>query len=260
MSHASIATKLANKALPLENPAKTSDRRKREQEVKRDERQKVKVANKRKRSGRLVRQDASGVKGSQHPPLKGKPLVRGRVRWGGSAVVRLADRSSLTRFVDSYGLMEPLHHLWLGYISELLGVPLRGATSAVALAQEALQPSGQGTTRESSRGAPIEGPRFVSALENGTSLTQMQAWQSKFVKADFHGCKVEGTQHEALARRQQRANDAARSCQSQAPITRRACWHRCPGDGWDLPDRDQQERNQRSGPLPDGSKHMCKCR
>ena len=81
MSHASIATKLANKALPLENPAKMSDRRKREQEVKREERQKVKSANKRKRSGRLVKQDASGVKGSQHPPLKGKPLVRGRVRW-----------------------------------------------------------------------------------------------------------------------------------------------------------------------------------
>ena len=119
---------------------------------------------------------------------------------GTPAVIRLEECSSLTRTVDSYELMEPLHCLWLGYISELLGVPLRGATSAVTLAQEALQPSGQGTSAECSQHSPTEEPGIISALENGTSLTQMQAWQSKLVKADFHGCKVEGEQDEALER------------------------------------------------------------
>ena len=96
--------------------------------------------------------------------------------------------------------MEPLHRLWLGYISDLLGVPLRGATSAVTLAQEALQPSGQATNGESSQRTPTKEPGTLPALGNGTSLTQMQAWQSKLVKADFHGCKVEGKQDEAFAR------------------------------------------------------------
>ena len=88
--------------------------------------------------------------------------------------------------------MEPLHRLWLGYISELLGLPLRNATSANQIVAQA---GGAAVTDE---GTPDFRPesqhaRTMSAMEDGISLTKMQGWQAKLVKADFHGCKIEGS-------------------------------------------------------------------
>lgn len=71
----SIPQKLAGRPLPLVNPSKVSDRRKKELEVKEVERQKRKLASKRRRSGRPVKGDRSAQ------ILRGrKPFVRGRAR------------------------------------------------------------------------------------------------------------------------------------------------------------------------------------
>lgn len=76
IARGSIPAKLANKAVPLENPDKESDWRKARRAKAKSEREKRKVANKRKRSGRVVKvpDQAAATKDA------GKPLVRGRVR------------------------------------------------------------------------------------------------------------------------------------------------------------------------------------
>lgn len=75
-AESSIASKLVNRPLPLDNPAKVSDRRKKELEVAKDERRKRKIAAKRRRSGRSVKGDATYLR----PGSVRKPLVRGHLR------------------------------------------------------------------------------------------------------------------------------------------------------------------------------------
>jgi hypothetical protein len=87
--------------------------------------------------------------------------------------------------------MEPLHRLWLGYISELLGLPLRDATNA----NQVVGNTSTTATPSETQSIPhteTQHVRTVQALEDGISLTKMQGWQAKLVKADFHGCKIEG--------------------------------------------------------------------
>jgi len=166
VARGSIPSKLANKAVPLENPDKESDWRKERKAKAKSEREKRKIANKRRRSGRIVK-----VPGQAGPSAKdlGKPLVKGHV---------------------SYDLMEPLHRLWLGYISELLGLPLRDATNA----NQVVGNTSTTATPSETQSIPhteTQHVRTVQALEDGISLTKMQGWQAKLVKADFHGCKIE---------------------------------------------------------------------
>lgn len=87
--------------------------------------------------------------------------------------------------------MEPLHRLWLGYMSELLGIPLRNATNASqVVAQVSNAPAGGSDSSPTHTDSGHV--RTISAVEDGISLTKMQGWQAKLVKADFHGCKIEG--------------------------------------------------------------------
>lgn len=100
----------------------------------------------------------------------------------------------------SYELMEPLHRLWLGYISELLGLTFRDAMSpsqaAAAIGdQTSDSPKDQAASTEADAGSSTVAVTFEtkSVLQDNVPLNQMQGWQAKLVKADFHGAKVEGT-------------------------------------------------------------------
>jgi hypothetical protein len=77
VARGSIPSKLANKAVPLENPDKESDWRKERKAKAKSEREKRKIANKRRRSGRIVK--VPGQAGLSAKEL-GKPLVKGHVR------------------------------------------------------------------------------------------------------------------------------------------------------------------------------------
>lgn len=99
----------------------------------------------------------------------------------------------------SYDLLRPLHKLWLGYISELLNLALRTETEPTPSQAGQSEVSEAGVAGSSSMSldapAPVQsvGTQQQSATTSQPfSLQQMQAWQSKLVKADFHGCDVEG--------------------------------------------------------------------
>lgn len=81
----------------------------------------------------------------------------------------------------SYALLEPLHQLWLGYVSELLGVDLQtepSTTSSLDIGMT-LDPPSASTTNG-------------STTEHTITASQAQSWQTKLVKADFHGAKLSG--------------------------------------------------------------------
>lgn len=107
--------------------------------------------------------------------------------------------------MHSYKLMEPLHHLWLGYMSELLGLPLRHSAlpqqqqhqhgSSNAATTSMLLPTQVSAAGSEFEAVPIEREIHVdvqSAADNGYHQSTLQAWQAKLVKADFTGSKLEG--------------------------------------------------------------------
>lgn len=97
----------------------------------------------------------------------------------------------------SYELLRPLHKLWLGYISELLNLSLRTEDLAPGHAEGATS-SNEGVGNSSMpvdppvpvEAAPTEAPQALPS--EMFSIHQMQTWQGKLVKADFHGCSIEG--------------------------------------------------------------------
>ncbi|KAK9895514.1 RNase P subunit p29-like protein [Cystobasidium minutum MCA 4210] len=159
-------------AVPLTNPRKQSKLAKTEKERAQSERRKQKIANKRRRSGRLVKSDLKGV-----PPgtlSTSRPLLKGQV---------------------SYELLKPLTKLWLGYIAELLNLELRKSAPPEAQASVAA-PDTACTSTSRQAAAPSAEQEQTSSSEvaftsKAYTLHQMQVWQSKLVKADFHGCEVE---------------------------------------------------------------------
>ncbi|CAD6581224.1 MAG: hypothetical protein CYPHOPRED_001520 [Cyphobasidiales sp. Tagirdzhanova-0007] len=173
VSQGSMSTKMATPRLPLENPVKESERRKREKDIAKMAKQRMKAERKRRRSGRKVTPELL-TNVNKKKALSGKALIRGHV---------------------SYELFEPLHKLWLGYISELLNLPLRNTASASevsrgednhTVAEETIADKRSPSLKE----LPQLGIRAEIAQNSGISLNAMQAWQAKLVKADFHGAKI----------------------------------------------------------------------
>lgn len=95
----------------------------------------------------------------------------------------------------SYQLLLPLHALWLGYISELLNLELRKAIpppqAMTTVPQEASTSAATQADSSSNNIAAMVGAAPDQGSSNYT-LQQMQMWQGKLVKADFHGCEIEG--------------------------------------------------------------------
>lgn len=78
VARASVPSKLSQRPLTLSNPAKESDRTVQEKEKARLERKKQKIANKRRRSGRLVKADLGRLPPGGLP--SSRPLLKGQAR------------------------------------------------------------------------------------------------------------------------------------------------------------------------------------
>lgn len=147
-------------------------------------------------------------------------------------------KQKVTSTLFSYELMEPLHRLWLGYISELLNLPLRNTASAADLSRNALvDPGANGSNGLSSTMRMEENSReclnisIKSALEDGISVSTMQGWQTKLVKADFHGARIQGTLSMAFWRNKGEIEHIpACSQKGQASGSCWALWHCLAGD------------------------------
>lgn len=78
VARGSVASKLDQRALPLTNPPKESDLAVKTKERARNERRKQKIANKRRKSGRLVLSDLGRLPSGGLPSCR--PLLKGQVR------------------------------------------------------------------------------------------------------------------------------------------------------------------------------------
>lgn len=94
-----------------------------------------------------------------------------------------------------------MHNLWLGYISELLNLHLRYETEAATISEAQKMTDPVDVAGPSSMPLDVPEPiqkgiTLAQVPHQGPSeaftLHQMQIWQGKLVKADFHGCDVEG--------------------------------------------------------------------
>ena len=83
--------------------------------------------------------------------------------------------------------MLPLHYLWLGYMSELFGIPLQGAQTATEAA------SGADSCHQEL--SPKPNP-VVQALVNDS--VRRSTWQTSLTKADFHGCILSGRWEDSI--------------------------------------------------------------
>lgn len=109
-----------------------------------------------------------------------------------SLSLALPYRPVLTLLCNSYDAVLPVHHLWLGYISELLAVPLLiPLPTAPSLAPAATSTSSAELSITStllptfpSRHAPPTLPR-----DEQINVVNLHA---KMVKADFTGCSLSG--------------------------------------------------------------------
>ena len=79
-----------------------------------------------------------------------------------------------------YATAEGLRCLWLGYISEVLGLALEGGS------QDVSEIEGQVDAVE-------ERVDRYHALQQGFTQAQVQSWHTKLVKADYHGALIKGT-------------------------------------------------------------------
>ena len=79
VSQGSMSTKMATPRLPLENPVKESERRKREKDIAKMAKQRMKAERKRRRSGRKVTPELL-TNVNKKKALSGKALIRGHVR------------------------------------------------------------------------------------------------------------------------------------------------------------------------------------
>lgn len=137
------ATRVHGRKIVLENPVRES-RAKKEREEKRARRKKE---NEKKKHGGVGKAEA-----------KEKGLWRfDKAQAKYEIIVIQRTRLILRRF----GLFVPLHHLWMGYMSELLGLSQRSPSSS------ATQPSSQ-------------------------SMPSASGMHPKLVKADFHGSIMTG--------------------------------------------------------------------
>jgi hypothetical protein len=89
--------------------------------------------------------------------------------------------------IDSYDALLPLHRLWLGYMSELLSVSLRGATQAPFST-----PGPSSSVRADQSGVAVHRREVRTAAQEGFQQSTVVNWQSKLVKADFLGCILRG--------------------------------------------------------------------
>jgi hypothetical protein len=78
VARGSVPSKLAQRPLTLSNPPKESDLTIKQKEKAKEERRKQKIANKRRRSGRLVKSDLGNV--SRNTLATSRPLLQGKVR------------------------------------------------------------------------------------------------------------------------------------------------------------------------------------
>ena len=101
-----------------------------------------------------------------------------------------AGREAADAVQCSYELLEPLHRLWLGYISELLQITLRDSVAS-STALEEMQDYPVRDTAGGAGPSSTKAPVKVSAQHVNAPSVQ-QTWQAKLVKADFHGCKLSG--------------------------------------------------------------------
>jgi ribonuclease P protein subunit POP4 len=85
-----------------------------------------------------------------------------------------------------YDALMPLHRLWLGYMSELLSLPLRGATTGPS---SALELGASGSEKPVEGKVDEIGRREVRTMtQEGFPPNTVANWQSKLVRADFSGC------------------------------------------------------------------------
>jgi len=95
----------------------------------------------------------------------------------------------------SWDSVQGLHALWLGYMSELLGLELQGAESAAQTANHmpkvpAIPSRKESGDTEGDQIEIIESINRHSAIAQGFTTSQILNWHTKLVKASYLGCSI----------------------------------------------------------------------
>jgi len=160
-----ISSKISKKHLSLKNPeGKTSSLRLAKKQKQKEEKEKLRRAK---------------IRG-----FKVRGLIPKEERKAGQSV----------NWVTALGLRA----LWLGYMAEVLGLELEGSKSLQESARDGLvEMDVDGNDLEGEEGV-VEVVNRYHAQQQGFTPSQVQGWQSKLVKADYHGALIKGASYFCL--------------------------------------------------------------
>lgn len=90
-----------------------------------------------------------------------------------------------------------LHRLWLGYMSELLGLDLDmgdvgGTLPTQPVASTSQSKQGEASASTSASRHQGHEVQLSSAHEEGYTQGVITTWHTKLSKADYHGCLISG--------------------------------------------------------------------